>query len=66
MEYLKYESFIIHDDRETEKLDGLPSVMFCKTNELSIIKSVADLNTKLNEAFSFINKSVYFISSINN
>ena len=63
-EYLKFESYIVHDERETDKLDGLPSVLICKTNELSIIKSIKDLNPELNKTFSFINKSVNFISSI--
>jgi hypothetical protein len=64
-EYLKYETYIIHDKRETDKLDGLPSVLICKTYELSIIKSIIDLNPKLNEIFTSIVKSVDFISSIN-
>ena len=65
IQYLKFESHIIDKEREIDTFDGLPSVLICKTDKLSIFKSIIDVKPELKAIFDLIEKPVNLISSIN-
>jgi hypothetical protein len=54
LKYFEYESYLIFEEKETNSFDTLPGILICSEDQLSLLKSIIELEPKFNQIFNFI------------